>query len=212
MLLRAEKAGIVSFAGVDIRDFATDAHRTVDDTPYGGGPGMVLKPDVVAAALRSVGEGTMLLTDPSAPLFSQKDARELAAHEHIVFLAGHYEGVDDRVAEAFGMRRYSIGDYVLTGGELPAAVMADAVVRLLPGVLGSAESLAEDAFTDGLLSYPQYTRPVEWEGISVPEVLTTGDHGAIAKWRRKQRLLATRKNRADLFAKAELTRSDIELL
>jgi tRNA (guanine37-N1)-methyltransferase len=212
MLDRAEKAGIVQFAGVDMRDFATDAHRTVDDTPYGGGPGMVIKPDIVAAALRSFEPGVIVLTDPSGPLFTQASARELSAEPALTFVCGHYEGIDDRVVDAFQMRRYSIGDYVLTGGELPAAVMADAIVRFLPGVLGSPESLEEDAFGDGLLSYPQYTRPAEWEGIRVPEVLQSGDHGAIARWRRKQRLLSTRQNRSELFSKAHLSKADLDLL
>src|SRR5687768_14510293 len=146
MLQRAEQAGLVEFVGIDMRDFAQDAHRSVDDTPYGGGPGMVIQPDIVAAALRSIEPGRAIITDPSGPLFTQKDARELACHERITFICGHYEGIDDRVVDAFDMRRFSIGDFVLTGGELPAAVMADAVVRLLPGVLGSPESLEEDAF------------------------------------------------------------------
>ena len=212
MLQRAEQAGIVEFHGVDIRDFATDTHRTVDDTPYGGGPGMVIKPDIIAAALRSFEPGAIVITDPSGPLFTQSAAKELAQHNPITFVCGHYEGIDDRVVDAFQMRRYSIGDFVLTGGELPAAVMADAIVRLLPGVLGSPESLEEDAFKDGLLSYPQYTRPAEWEGIPVPEVLTTGDHGSIAKWRRKQSLEATRKNRPDLYARSPLSKKDLDLL
>ena len=212
MLQRAEQNGLVEFHGVDMRGFATDAHRTVDDTPYGGGPGMVIKPDIVAAALRSFDPGTIVITDPSGPLFTQSAAQELAQRDPITFVCGHYEGIDDRVVDAFQMRRYSIGDFVLTGGELPAAVMADAIVRLLPGVLGSPESLEEDAFKDGLLSYPQYTRPADWERIPVPEVLTTGDHGAIAKWRRQQRLLATRKNRPDLYARSPLSKKDLDLL
>ncbi len=214
MLLRAEQAGIVSFDAVNIRDFATDAHRSVDDTAYGGGPGMVLKPDVVAAAIRSLQpEGAkVILTDPSGKLFTQREAADLAKEDRLIFVCGHYEGIDDRVGEAFGMLRYSIGDFVLTGGELPAAVMADAVVRLLPGVLGAPESLQEDAFEDGLLSYPQYTRPPEWEGIAIPEVLLTGDHGAIAKWRRLQRMNLTRQNRPDLFARAPLSKDDLKLL
>ena len=213
MLARAEKTGIVSFHGVDIREFATDAHRTVDDTAFGGGPGMVMKPDVIAASIDSVRTeaSTIILTDPSGPLFTQSAASDLSQKGHLIFVCGHYEGVDDRVVERYDMLRYSIGDFVLTGGELPAAVMADAVVRLLPGVLGSAESLQEDAFVDGLLSYPQYTRPADWDGLSVPEVLLSGDHGAIAKWRRKQRLLATRKNRPDLFSKAQMTKKDLQL-
>ena len=214
ILKRAEDAGIVAFEAVDIRDFASDRHRTVDDTPLGGGPGMVLKPDVVGRALDTLQstQAEYVFTDPSGPLFTQNSARELAEKKNLVFVCGHYEGIDDRVVTRFGMRRYSIGDFVLTGGELPAAVMADAIVRLIPGVLGSAESLREDAFADGLLSYPQYTRPVTWEGLSTPEVLLSGDHGAIAKWRRKQRLETTRKNRADLFSRAPLSKADLDLL
>lgn len=212
--MRAEEAGIVQFDAVNIRDFATDAHRSVDDTAFGGGPGMVLKPDIVAAAVRSLepNGAKVILTDPSGELFTQTRAAELSREERLIFVCGHYEGIDDRVAEAFGMLRFSIGDFVLTGGELPAAVMADAVVRLLPGVLGSSESLKEDAFGDGLLSYPQYTRPQEWEGIEVPKILLTGDHGAIAAWRRLQRIHLTRKNRPDLFARAPLSKSDLKLL
>lgn len=214
MLLRAEQAGIVSFDAVNIREFATDAHRTADDTAYGGGPGMVLKPDVVGAAVHSLQpEGaTVILTDPSGKLFRQEDATALSKKARIIFVCGHYEGIDDRVAEKYEMLRYSIGDFVLTGGELPAAAMADAIVRLLPGVLGSPESLKEDAFQDGLLSYPQYTKPSDWEGITVPEVLLSGDHGKVDKWRRARRLELTRQNRPDLFAKAPLSKDDLKLL
>jgi tRNA (guanine37-N1)-methyltransferase len=214
MLQRAEQAGIVSFDAVNIRDFATDAHRSVDDTAYGGGPGMVMKADVVGGAVRSLDPAgaKVILTDPSGKLFTQRDAALLSEEERLIFVCGHYEGIDDRVAERFGMLRYSIGDFVLTGGELPAAVMADAIVRLLPGVLGSPESLQEDAFEDGLLSYPQYTRPQEWDGVAIPDVLLSGDHGAIAKWRRLQRIELTRRNRPDLFARAPLSKDDLKLL
>jgi tRNA (guanine37-N1)-methyltransferase len=214
MLQRAEQAGIVSFDAVNIRDFAKDAHRTVDDTAFGGGPGMVMKPDVVGDAVNSLepAGAKVILTDPSGKLFTQRDAAVLSEEGRLIFVCGHYEGIDDRVAERFGMLRYSIGNFVLTGGELPAAVMADAIVRLLPGVLGSPESLQEDAFEDGLLSYPQYTRPQEWEGVAIPEVLLSGDHGAIAKWRRLQRIKLTRQNRPDLFARAPLSKEDLKLL
>ncbi|MDQ2986553.1 MAG: tRNA (guanosine(37)-N1)-methyltransferase TrmD [Armatimonadota bacterium] len=214
MLLRAEQAGIVSFNAVNVRDFATDPHRTVDDTAYGGGPGMVMKPDVVGAAIDSMQpEGAaVILTDPSGKLFRQADAAALSNEARLIFVCGHYEGIDDRVAERYSMRRYSIGDFVLTGGELPAAAMADAVVRLLPGVLGSPESLQEDAFQDGLLSYPQYTKPSEWEGMAVPDVLLSGDHDRVDKWRRARRLELTRQNRPDLFARAPLSKDDLKLL
>ncbi len=214
ILARAEERGIVQFSAVNPRDFATDKHKTVDDTPYGGGPGMVLKPDVVDSAIASVitDHSLLIATDPSGELFNQARARELAQQKHIIFICGHYEGIDERVLEKYGALRLSIGDFVLTGGELPAAVMADAIVRLLPGVLGDPNSLQEDAFTDGLLSYPQYTRPEVWEGRRVPEVLLSGNHQEIARWRRRQRLLITRKLRPDLFAKAPLTKTDLDLL
>ncbi len=214
MLRRAEEAGIVAFGAVNPRDFATDTHRSVDDEPYGGGPGMVLRPDVVAEAVESVltEDATVIHTDPAGELFRQADARDLAGRKHLVFLCGHYEGIDERVVDVYADRRYSIGDYVLTGGELPAAVMADAIVRLVPGVLGDPQSLAEDAFADGLLTYPQYTRPEVWANRRVPDVLLSGNHGEIANWRRRQRLEATRINRPDLFARAPLTKDDLRLL
>lgn len=214
MVKRAEDAGIVSLRGVDIRGFAKDAHRTVDDEPYGGGPGMVMKPDVVGDAIDSCepADAALILTDPAGSLFRQEDARRLASLPHLIFVCGHYEGIDERVPQKYRMHRYSIGDFVLTGGELPAAVMADAVIRLLPGVLGSPESLGEDAFSDGLLTYPQFTRPADWEGLSVPDVLLSGDHGEVAKWRRRLRLLLTRRLRPDLFSRAPLSEADIRLL
>jgi tRNA (guanine37-N1)-methyltransferase len=214
ILARAEERSLVQFHAVNPRDFATDKHKTVDDTPYGGGPGMVLKPDVVDSAIASVlqDHSLVIATDPSGDLFTQNHARELAQQKHLIFVCGHYEGIDERVLEKHAKLRLSIGDFVLTGGELPAAVMADAIVRLLPGVLGDPLSLQEDAFADGLLSYPQYTRPEIWEGRRVPEVLLSGNHQEIARWRRKQRLLLTRKRRPDLFARAPLTKTDLDLL
>ncbi|RMG24747.1 MAG: tRNA (guanosine(37)-N1)-methyltransferase TrmD [Armatimonadetes bacterium] len=214
ILRRAQDAGLIQFGAVNPRDFAKDAHRTVDDSPYGGGPGMVMKPDVLGEALDSVHteDSFIAFTDPSGELFSQRHAREWSKKSHLVLVCGHYEGIDQRVADEYADAIVSIGDFVLTGGELAAAVIADAVARLVPGVLGSPESLDEDAFADGLLSYPQYTRPPEWKGRRVPEVLQSGDHEAIRRWRRKQRLLATRARRPDLFAKAPLTDEDIDLL
>lgn len=214
ILKRAEDAGLVKFGASNPRDFATDPHRSVDDEPYGGGPGMVLKPDVVAAAVEAVltQDSVVIHTDPAGSLFDQATARLFANRRHLVFLCGHYEGIDERVVEKYATHRLSIGDYVLTGGELPAAVMADAIVRLLPGVLGSPASLTEDAFSDGLLTYPQYTRPEVWDGRKVPEVLLSGDHRRIAEWRRQQRLVSTRRNRPDLFAKARIAKDDLRLL
>ncbi|MBA3726163.1 MAG: tRNA (guanosine(37)-N1)-methyltransferase TrmD [Armatimonadetes bacterium] len=214
ILKRAEDAGIARFDAINPRDFATGNHKAVDDEPYGGGAGMLLKPDIVAAAIESAGpEGAcVVFTDPTGELFSEKAAAYLAEQERIIFVCGHYEGVDERVTQKYATNRYSIGDYILTGGELPAAVMADAVVRRLPGVLGSAQSLDQDAFGDGLLTYPQYTRPAEWEGLSVPEILLSGNHREIAAWRRKERLTLTRKTRPDLFARAPLSKDDLKLL
>lgn len=214
ILARAEERRLVHFNAVNPRDFATDKHKTVDDIPYGGGPGMVLKPEVVDSAITSIlrEHSLVIATDPSGELFTQSRAKELALQKHIIFLCGHYEGIDERVLVKHAHLRLSIGDFVLTGGELPAATMADAIVRLIPGVVGDPKSLEEDAFTDGLLSYPQYTRPAVWEGRRVPEVLLSGNHQQIARWRRTQRLLITRKRRPDLFAKASLSKTDLDLL
>lgn len=214
ILKRAEEAGLVTYEAVNPRDFAEGNHKTVDDTPYGGGPGMVMKPDVLGRAIDSVitSGAEVVYADPSGQLFSQALATQISKKDHLIFLCGHYEGIDERIAEHYATLRISIGDYVLTGGELPACLMADAVVRLIPGVLGSNQSLGEDALSDGLLSYPQYTRPEEWLSIKVPDVLLTGDHGKIERWRRQTRLRATRIRRPDLFARAPLSKEDLELL
>jgi tRNA (guanine37-N1)-methyltransferase len=214
ILLRAVEAGLVEFGAANPRDFATDKHRTVDDEPYGGGGGMVLKPEPVAAAVESVFTpgATVILTDPAGRLFKQADAEALSRQSHLIFLCGHYEGIDDRLAERYAARRFSLGDFVVTGGELPAAVMADAIVRLIPGAVGSPASLEQDAFSDGLLTHPQYTRPEDWDGLKVPPVLLSGDHGEIARWRRRIRLQTTRRHRPDLFARAPLSQEDLELL
>lgn len=214
MLLRAEQAGIVQFGAVNPREFATDSHRSVDDEPYGGGPGMVMKASTTSAAIEEVltPDSTVIFTDPAGTLFDQTWARRLTHSLALVIVCGHYEGIDERVATKYATHRFSIGDYVLTGGELPAAVMADAIVRLLPGVLGSAESLEEDAFSDGLLTYPQYTRPEFWNDMPVPDVLLSGDHGKVHAWRRAHRLKTTRANRPDLFCKAPLSKEDLDLL
>lgn len=216
VLARAEAAGLLRFRAVSPRDFATDPHRTVDHPPFGGGPGMVLMPDLVERALLSWGspatEDAIVVPDPCGELLSQSRVASLAERPRLVFLCGHYEGLDERVVERWATHRISIGDYVLTGGELPALVIADAVARYVPGVLGSEESLKIDAHADGLLSAPQYTRPANWNGMEVPEVLRSGDHGAIARWRRKQALLRTREHRPDLFCRARLEKSDLELL
>ncbi len=215
ILKRAQSAGLVQFGAVNPRDFTNDKHRTVDDTPFGGGPGMLLKPEPIDAALASIVDretSIVIMPDPTGPLLSQPAILDLSKSPHIVLLCGHYEGIDERVCQKWVTHRFSIGDYVLTGGELPALVIVDAIVRTLPGVLGSSESLAIDSHSDGLLSAPQYTRPEVWEGQSIPEVLKSGDHGAIARWKRQQGLILTRQMRPDLFAHATLAKSDLDLL
>jgi tRNA (guanine37-N1)-methyltransferase len=212
VLGRAREAGLVDLRLVQLRDFADDRHRTVDDTPYGGGKGMVLKVEPLHRAIASLRDedSRVVLMTPRGRLFRQEDARRLAAERHLILVAGHYEGVDERVGR-FVDEELSIGDYVLTGGELPALVVADAVIRLLPGVLpeGAAE---EESFADGLLEYPHYTRPRVFLGLEVPEVLLSGDHAAIARWRRQERLRATLERRPDLLRGTRLTPEDRLLL
>ena len=183
----------------NIRDFATDKHRSVDDTPAGGGAGMVLKPDVLAAALDSVSDGRpMLAMTPRGRPLAQARIRDLAVGPGAIFLCGRFEGLDERIFEARDLEPVSIGDYVLSGGELGAMVILDACVRLLPGVMGAASSGEEESFDEGLLEYPHYTRPVTWEGRTIPEVLRSGDHARIAAWRHEQAIRDTRLRRPDL--------------
>lgn len=198
----------------NIRDYTHDKHHTVDDYPYGGGAGMVMKPEPVFEAVEAVkasipedeaGTIPVILLTPQGRLFSQEVALELSKHSHLVLICGHYEGIDERVVEHLATDQISIGDYVLSGGELPAMVVADAVVRLVPGVLGSDESATHDTHALGLLQYPQYTRPPEYRGWAVPEVLLSGNHAQIARWRREQALLRTRKRRPELLEKANLS-------
>lgn len=215
ILRRAVEAGALSFDATNPRDFANDPHRTVDEPPYGGGPGMVMRIDVLHRAIESLtpgGEDCLVLLDPAGVKFDQAMAREFARHDRLILICGHYEGVDERIKNLYPVRPVSIGDFVLTGGELPALVIADAVVRLLPGVLGDPESLDDDSHAAGLLGHPQYTRPAEYSGLAVPEVLRSGDHEAVRKWRRGQSLRRTRQLRPDLFAHAAITRSDLDLL
>ncbi len=198
---RSLQVGRWSLEAVDIRDFATDRHRSVDDTPFGGGVGMVLRPDVVDSGLAQAADGRpMLFLTPRGRRFAQTDARRLAAGPGVVLLCGRYEGVDQRVIEARGLEEISIGDYVLSGGEPAALVLLDACVRLLPGVMGAAASAEEESFSGGLLEYPQYTRPAEWQGRRVPEVLLSGHHAAVAGWRRAEAERVTRERRPDLWA------------
>ena len=198
---RALEAEIWSLDAVQLRDFAGDRHRTVDDTPFGGGAGMVMRPDIVAAALATVDDGRprIYLTPRGRPLI-QADVRRLAAAPGVVLLCGRYEGVDQRAIEAGGWDEISVGDYVLSGGELAALVLLDACVRLLPGVMGAAESSLEESFSAGLLEYPHYTRPADWQGLPVPDVLLSGNHAAVARWRQAQSELATKHRRPDLWA------------
>lgn len=211
---RAQLAGKVTFSVANPRDFCYDRHAKVDDVPYGGEPGMLIRAEPVAQAIESLGvEGSkIILTSPTGRRFDQSHARSLSNHKHLIFLCGHYEGIDQRIESAFDVESFSIGDFILTNGELPALVMADSVVRLLPGILGSAESLEADALSDGTLSAPNYTRPETWRGIEVPAVLRSGDHRAIQQWRRKRSLTLTRDLRPDLLARAPLSSIDLNML
>jgi tRNA (guanine37-N1)-methyltransferase len=233
IIKRAVQAGLISISVHDIRSYTTDKHHTADDAPYGGGAGMVMKAEPLAAAIRDVAgdretDGSendtclpaplqlsssgqkhtlVLLMTPAGELFSQRLAAELAAYERLVLVCGHYEGVDERACEALVDRQISIGDYVLTGGELAAMVVVDAVARLVPGVI-DAESIGEESHSAGLIEYPHYTRPAVWEGREVPPVLRAGHHGEVARWRREQQLRRTLERRPDLLAQADLTPAD----
>jgi len=201
MLKRAAHKGAVQFRIVNPRDFTTDRHRTTDERPYGGGPGMILKPEPVFAAVESVrGEdGYVVLLTPQGRPFTQAIARELSERPHLVLVCGHYEGFDERIRTGLADDEISIGDYVLTNGALAGAVVADAVVRLRAGVLGAAEATSEESFSEGGLEYPQYTRPAEFRGLRVPDVLLSGNHEAIARWRDEQARRRTRERRPDLL-------------
>lgn len=200
---KALAAGVWSLDAVDIRAFAPDKHRTVDDTPAGGGPGMVMKPDVLGRAVDAVAtdERPRLLLSPRGAPLTQARVETLAQGTGIVLICGRFEGVDERVIAARALEEVSIGDYVLSGGEIAAMALIDACVRLLPGVMGAAASGAEESFAEGLLEYPQYTRPQLWEGRAIPEVLLSGDHGRIAAWRRAEAERLTRERRPDLWAR-----------
>ncbi|GLQ54409.1 tRNA (guanosine(37)-N1)-methyltransferase TrmD [Devosia nitrariae] len=205
VLGRGLAEGLWSLKATHLRDFATDRHRTVDDTPSGGGAGMVLKPDILARAIDAVSPADdprpRLLMSPRGVPLTQRKVRELAAGPGAVIVCGRFEGVDQRVIDARGLEEVSIGDYVLAGGEVAAMVLLEAVVRLIPGVLGAAESHAEESFEGGLLEYPHYTRPHVFEGREIPTVLVSGDHAKIEKWRREQAEALTRARRPDLLEK-----------
>ena len=201
---RAQQRGLVQIALSNIRDFAVNSYKKVDDTPYGGGPGMVMMCRPVFECLENVKKqdpqnGRVILLTPQGRKFDQKFAKELAAEQRIILIAGHYEGFDERIRIAANAEEISIGDYVLSGGELAAMVIIDAVVRLLPGSLGDEDSAANDSFSDGLLEYPQYTRPEEFNGFKVPDVLLSGNHAQIDKWRKQQAMEKTKKQRPDLL-------------
>ncbi|ABK43031.1 tRNA (Guanine37-N(1)-) methyltransferase [Magnetococcus marinus MC-1] len=219
ILGRGQKSGRLDLNLVQIRDFATDRHQNVDDTPFGGGPGMVLKPDILSHALRATLQGEtahVVYMSPQGSRFDQATAQRLAGYGHVVLLCGRYEGVDERFIDAHVDEELSVGDFVLTGGELPAMMVVDAVSRMVPGVLGDLESAQADSFQTGLLDHPHYTRPAHWvvdgDHYGAPEVLLSGNHGAIAEWRRRQALLRTLIRRPDLLGKAPLSRVEKRLI
>jgi tRNA (guanine37-N1)-methyltransferase len=214
---RAIARGLLDVRVHDLRDSTTDRHRVVDDVPFGGGPGMVLKPDPLFRAVETIREergdpAAVILTSPDGPRFSHEHAERLSRLPHVVILCGRYEGVDERVRQSLATEELSIGDYVLTGGELPALVIADAVARLVPGVVGDEASVSRDSFARGLLDYPQYTRPAEFRGLAVPPVLLSGHHQEIETWRRRQALVRTLERRPDLLEAADLDARDAALL
>ncbi|MCI8821639.1 MAG: tRNA (guanosine(37)-N1)-methyltransferase TrmD [Lachnospiraceae bacterium] len=214
---RAAEKGLLSLETINIRDFSVNKHNRVDDYPYGGGAGMVMQAEPVYLAYESVAKRTggtprVLYMSPQGRVFDQRMAEELAREDELVFLCGHYEGIDERVLQEIVTDEVSIGDYVLTGGELPALVIMDAVSRLLEGVLHNEESAQFDSFHDNLLEYPQYSRPEEWRGRTVPPVLLSGHHANVERWRREQSLIRTRERRPDLLEHAQLTEEDKKFL
>jgi tRNA (guanine37-N1)-methyltransferase len=217
ILKRAAEKGLFSSTVVNLRDFAKGRHQIVDDSPYGGGPGMVLKPEPIFEAVeainRQAGPTRLILTSPQGRRLTMELAQELARESRpLLFLCGHYEGVDERVRLGLSPEEISIGDYVLTGGELASLVVVDAAIRWIPGVLGSGESVSEESFVGSVLEYPHYTRPAEFRGMDVPAILRSGDHGAVARWRRRQALLRTRRQRPELLADAVLSDEEREWL
>jgi len=207
LLGKAREKEILDFKAHDLRTYTHDKHRTVDDSPYGGGAGMLMKPEPWGEAFDEIlaadGSSTVIFTSPAGELFKQETAYELAKQPHLVFACGRYEGIDQRVVEyaktKANVRMISLGDYVLNGGEVAAIAMIEAIARLIPGVIGNAESLVEESHSDGLLEYPSYTKPASWRGFDVPEVLTSGNHALIAKWRKEQQIERTKSVRPDLL-------------
>lgn len=217
ILKRAQEKSLVQFNVVNFRDYSLDKHQKVDDYPYGGGAGMVLTPQPIFDAIKAVTKKSetkprVLLMCPQGDTFTQSKAEELSREEHLVFLCGHYEGFDERIREHIVTDELSIGDYVLTGGELASMVIIDSVVRLIPGILGNEESPRNDSFSTGLLEHPQYTRPFDFRGYKVPDVLLSGDHQKIEQWRREEALRRTLERRPDLLETVNLTEKDLEFL
>ncbi len=216
ILQRAIEKGLLEVHLHDIRAYATDKHHITDDAPFGGGGGMVMKPEPIFTAVESVLGSPpacpVILLTPQGRTYTQQVASELAGYSHLALLCGRYEGIDERVREHLVTDEISIGDYVLTGGELPALILIDSITRLIPGALGDPDGAQDDSFASGLLEYPHYTRPAEFRGWHVPEVLLSGNHAEIARWRRQQALLRTWKRRPDLLEKADLSESDRRFL
>ena len=212
VIARGVKQGLIDVRVWDLREFATDKHRSTDDEAYGGGPGMVMLAEPVLRAVEKIGGGHLVMTSPKGRRFDQNIAQELLMKKHVVFLCGRYEGFDERVREILHPEELSIGDFVVSGGELPAMLMADAVGRLVEGVVGNADSVVADSFYEGLLDYPHYTRPEEIRGRRVPEILLSGHHENIRKWRKEQSLRETLKKRPDLLKTADLDEEAKEIL
>ena len=215
ILKRAQEAGVLEAFVHDLRDFAPGVHRSTDDTPYGGGAGMVMRPGPLFDAVESLPltpETRVVLMTPQGRTLTQAKAREMSQCPHLVLLCGHYEGFDERIREHLATEELSVGDYVLTGGELPALLVIDAVARLLPDALGNSQSAEDDTFSEGLLEYPHYTRPPDFRGWRVPDVLLSGHHAEIAKWRRKEQFRRTQARRPDLWAEFIPSKSDLKML
>lgn len=211
---RAREKGLVNLEYYNIRDYSLNKHKKVDDYPYGGGAGMVMTPQPIIDSIKAAKEknsGKVIFLGPRGKTFNQEMAQELSKEENLIFLCGHYEGIDERTYKHIDME-VSLGDFVLTGGEMAAIPVIDSVLRLIPGVLGKEESFMDESYSDGLLEYPQYTRPEVYEGERVPEILLSGHHENIRKWRRKQSLLITKERRKDLYKNIQLTKEDIKIL
>jgi tRNA (guanine37-N1)-methyltransferase len=215
---RAKEKKIITINVVDFRDFTRDKHKSVDDYSYGGGPGMVLKPEPIIAAMENIHKndkefaGKVIITSAQGKIFNQKMAKKLLSFKHIIFVCGRYEGIDERVSHLLDAEEISIGDYVMTGGEIPVMVMVDVIIRMLPGVLGKEESMINDSFYHGLLDYPHFTRPEKYRGHIVPKVLLSGNHKKIEKWRIRQSLLRTMVRRPDLLINRKFTKEEIKII